>query len=146
MRSIPVANRGFASRGVMYQLLTLIFLSIPICSYCQEDSVLVRVQNTGRFNIQQYKLTVNDKKYIFSDIQKNSYSEYQKLPFIATLHPSKTTIIINRTAQPDEQRTIFHFPVDNIEQVKYTTGNFTIQLHTYKKGKELIVKESIHKE
>lgn len=131
-------------------IIIIVALLIPFNCFSQEelstDSVLVRIFNDGKFYIKEYVLTVNDLDYTFSDIWKNKYSEYKKIPYIWPLNESKTTVIMKRIIKYDEWMTTLKLPIDHVGEKKITTGKYTIEVKTSRKSAQLHVEENIQKE
>jgi len=124
-------------------LLSFTFTHLYGQQMVKQDSVAVRVFNKGRYYIKKYVLTIDGKKYTFSDILKNKYSDYQKLPFIWTLNEYEITVVRKRFMQYDDWITQLSMPIDKIGEKKITTGNATITIKAKRKSGKLILETSV---
>lgn len=129
----------------MNKLLTLIPIFAYQLAFGQDrettDSVDVRILNKGRHYIKEYVLTIAGKEYTFTDIWKNKYSEYQRLPYLWPSNRSKTTVIIKQVFRYDKWITSGKWPIDHIGEKKLTNGAYTIEIQTQRSKSNLNVGE-----
>jgi hypothetical protein len=110
------------------------------------DSVEVRVLNKGKHYIKEHIITLGKVDYKFSDIRRNHYSEYQKLPYLWSNNLAKTTIIAKKMFKYDQWLTSLLWPIDHVGEEKYLTGKMTIELRTKVKSGQLKVEQVVVKE
>jgi hypothetical protein len=123
----------------MKYLLVIFLLSFTLRLCAQgNDSVNVRVFNQSRFYLKKYTITLGSRKYIFSDIWKNKYSAFQKLPYLYSENENEVCIVRKRLLNYDDWENVLEIPIDHIGDRKFTAGNITINVITKRKSGKLI--------
>jgi hypothetical protein len=127
-------------------ILTLISFNLRSQDIQETDSVDVRILNKGKYYLKKYVLSVDGHEFLFSDIWKGKYSDYQKVPYLWPSNKSETTVIIKRMIKYDIWLTTILWPIDHVGEKKIFDGKYRIEVRTKKKGDHLEVETELIKE
>ena len=133
----------------IHAVALVFFLSLQVVFAQQQntpDSVNVRVFNKGNYPITEYVLTIDGHDYLFTDIGKNEYSEYKKVPYLWPTNKSKITVLVKRFIARKQPVTILSWPFDHVNEKQYTEGNFVIEIFTTRSGRQFMLIDYVKKE
>ncbi|MBS1532710.1 MAG: hypothetical protein JSU01_20575 [Bacteroidetes bacterium] len=86
---------------------------------------------------------MGDKTYVFHDIWKNKYCDYQKLPYLYETTQTEIQIVRKRFLNYDDWEKIVEVPIDQIGDKKITSGYVTIDVMTRRRSGKLVVTHAI---
>jgi hypothetical protein len=124
-------------------LFVLISQTINGQALSNSDSVEVRILNKGKYYIKEHTISIAGKKYTYSDIWKNKYSDYKRLPYIWQANNTKTVVIIKQIIRYDKWMNVSMIPFDHNNSKPMIKGRYTIEIRAKRKKDMLEVEETL---